>query len=35
MQNRVFYNNLKKNEKEVLVEIKDVMGDIDVDSMDG
>ena len=34
MQNRVFYNNLKKHEKEVLVEIEDVMGDIDVDSMD-
>ena len=34
MQNRVFYNNIKRHERDVLVEIEDVMGDIDVDSMD-
>jgi hypothetical protein len=34
MQNRVFFNNLKKHEKEVLVEIEEVMEDIDIDSME-
>ena len=34
MQNRVFYNNLKRHEKDGIVEVEDVMGGIDVDSMD-